>query len=223
MSEKRIKWLISLSACLIVTLIVANLSALKIWNLGGIPVDAGIIMFPLSYIAGDLLVEFYGEKMADFVAFVAAIFGVITLTVLNLARFLPDYPGADNSGFDAAASMAGQIFLASIISFLLGQMANNRMFEIVRNHGKFGDIIELSPPRKIADLRFFAAFFKRAIASSSAAHAVDAIIFEVIAFYGKLPLTEFLTQIGFAYLAGLGLEILLFPVTYALVYAGHKE
>lgn len=236
MSEKRIKRLILLSVCLAVTLIVANLSALKIWSAWGVPVDAGILLFPLSYIAGDLLAEFYGEKIANFAALVAAAFGVITLFTINLANCLPNYPGADNSGFDAVSTLAGRIFLASIISFLLGQIANNRVFDSIRHkrgltkigHGPLAEYwrqkaIEAEPvPEKIADKKFLAAFAQRALISSGIAHAVDAVVFEVIAFYGKLPLPDFITQILWAYALGLVLELLFFPLTYFLAYEGRS-
>lgn len=204
------------------TLIVANLLALKIWRFFDIPVDAGILLFPLSYITGDLLAEFYGEKIADFVAFVAASFGVMTLTVFYLASCLPNYPGADNSGFEAAASLAGRIFLASIVSFLLGQIANNRLFEKVRHRRNHTiDSVEMKPKR-ITDKRFLAAFAERAIVSSGVAHAVDAVVFEVIAFYGKLPISEFLRQVIWAYIFGLAIELFIFPLTYFLAYKGHS-
>lgn len=236
MSEKRIRWLIIASASLVMTLIVANLLALKIWWLFGVPVDAGILLFPLSYIVGDLLAEFYGEKLANFVALVAAMFGVLTLAVIALANQLLDYPGVDNSAFTVIASAAGRIFLASIVSFLLGQLANNRLFEAIRHRGgwlglardpfavvKLGvgaELANVSP--KLTDLSFVSAFAKRAIISSGAAHAVDAVVFEVFAFYGKLPFSEFCRQVVWAYLLGLTLELLLFPVTYYVAWRGHS-
>lgn len=222
MSERQLRRLIILSACLVITLVVANLLALKIWSFCGIPVDAGILIFPLSYIAGDLLVEFYGERVADFVAFVAAGFGIVTIIVVYLANCLPNYPGADNSGFDAVSNLAGQIFLASIISFLFGQAANNRLFEIIRIHHCVQEMLVTTGPEKMAELGFFRAFAQRAIVSSSAAHAVDAIVFEMIAFYGKLPVAEFIRQIIWAYVFGLLLELCLFPVTYFLAKKGHS-
>lgn len=224
------KWLIILSAGLATSLIVANLLALKIWKLGVFPVDAGVLIFPLSYMTGDLLAEFYGEKIANFVALVAAVFGMLTLGVFCIAYTLPGYPGVDNSGFEAITTMAGRVFFASIVSFLLGQIANNRVFDAIRHKQPLTSIgmrrqldLQAEPiPVRITDQKFVAAFAKRALVSSSAAHAVDAIVFEVIAFYGKLPFLEFLSQVVFAYLLGLVLELLIFPVTYFLAYKGHS-
>lgn len=260
LSEKRVKQLIILSACLVSTLIVSNLLALKIISFFSVPVDAGILFFPLSYVAGDLLAEFFGEKIADFVALVAAMFGMLTLVVFRLATYFGDYPGANNSGFGAMAAMSSQVFLASIVSFLLGQISNNRIFEFVRLRDAlhYPVTFDLSPgpdrqrfwlvekwhdflsrrgivregvrqehdrdirKPKIADLDFMAAFAKRALASSSIAHLIDALVFETVAFYGRLPAAEFMMQVTFAYFAGLVLELVFFPVTYFLAVKGRS-
>lgn len=263
LSEKRVKQLIILSACLVSTLIVSNLLALKIISFFSVPVDAGILFFPLSYVAGDLLAEFFGEKIADFVALVAAMFGMLTLVVFRLATYFGDYPGANNSGFGAMAAMSSQVFLASIVSFLLGQISNNRIFEFVRlrdaSHYPVAFDLNPGPDRqrfwlvekwhdflsrhgiarnvfaevrrehdrdirkpKIADLDFMAAFAKRALASSSIAHLIDALVFETVAFYGRLPAAEFMIQVTFAYFAGLVLELAFFPVTYFLAVKGRS-
>jgi len=47
-------------------------------------------------------------------------------------------------------------------------------------------------------------------------------VFEVFAFYGKLPFSEFCRQVVWAYLLGLTLELLLFPVTYYVAWRGHS-
>ena len=46
------------------TLLISNLAAIKLWNFFGIAVDGGVVVFPLTYIIGDLIVEFYGKKIA---------------------------------------------------------------------------------------------------------------------------------------------------------------
>lgn len=120
MSLPVVKMLIFLSVAMGVTLFASNLAALKIWNFFGIPVDAGILLFPVSYIVGDLLVAFYGEKIANHVAIDTAIFAVIAAALLWVARvLLPDYPGADNTAFLTIQSATGRIFLASVAGFWL--------------------------------------------------------------------------------------------------------
>ncbi len=199
LTPRAVKALVAMSALMTMTMIVANFSATKIWNLGGIPVDGGILLFPLSYVLGDLLVEIYGKRIADSVAWASCGSGLLTVAIIALTKTLPDYPGADNNGFLLISDAAGRIFLASIIGFLASQLLNNYVFERVRRKQRDG------------------AFWKRALLSSVLAHIPDVLLFEPIAFLGKLSLAEFAKQAVFAYIAAVVVEgILLFLVTKRL-------
>lgn len=178
-----------------IILVVANLMAMKIWNFCGIPVDAGILLFPISYIIGDLLMEIYGQKMANRVAWYGSVFGALTAFFLLVAHLLPDYPGVDNSAFEVSYSMVGRIFLASLLAFLASQLTNNYVFEKIRQSTKEYQLL------------------RRIFLSSCAAHLVDSLVFETVAFYGRLPFWEFIAQAAFAYVAGLLLETALLPLT----------
>lgn len=191
--------LIIMSSLMAMTVIVANLAATKIWNLSGIPVDGGLVLFPLSYVLGDLLVEIYGERTANNVAWASCVAGLLTVVVIALTNLLPGYLGADNSGFLAISSATGRIFLASIIGFLAAQLLNNYAFECIRRKWSNG------------------VFWQRALISSVLAHIPDILLFEPIAFLGKLSLREFATQAVFAYVAAIVIEtVLLFLVTQRL-------
>lgn len=188
--------LIAMTALMAMAVIVANLAATKIWSLGGVPVDGGILLFPVSYVLGDLLVEIYGGRTANRVAWASSATGLLTVAVIALTRALPNYSGADNSGFLAISEATGRIFAASIIGFLASQIFNNYIFERIRYRHEND------------------AFWKRALSSSLLAHIPDILLFEPIAFLGKLSFTEFVEQAIFAYVAAIVIEgILLFLVT----------
>lgn len=194
------KVLIFLSVAMGVTLLASNLAALKVWNLFGIPVDAGIWLFPLGYIVGDLLVELYGQKVANLVSLYCTIFALIVAGVLFFAKVaLLDFPGVDNSAFDIIQSATGRIFLASVAGFLAGQFINNGVFASIRARQKTD-----------------AGFLKRALLSSVVAHIVDSLVFETLAFLGRVSFGDFLIQITFAYIAGIALEAILSPLTVTL-------
>lgn len=197
--KDKIHVLVILSIILSVSLIIANLSALKIWRIGQVPVDGGILIFPVTYIVGDLLVEFFGRKVADFVAGLIALLGAMACGVMQLVNLLPDFPGADNSAFLIAQSAMGRIFLASMASFFVSQIVNNYVFELVQ--------------RKYAARK---EILIRALTSSVPAHLVDALIFETAAFFGKLSFEDFIMQVSFAYVAGLVLEAACSPLTRSL-------
>lgn len=183
--------LVLMTAGMTMTLIVANFIAVKIWNLGGIPVDAGILLFPIAYVIGDLLVEIYGRKLADRVAWVSCLAGGLTVSIVGLASLLPNYPGADNSAFEAVVGVTGRVFLASIVGFIASQLLNNYVFDRIRKRQKKNS------------------FVTRALGSSLLAHIPDILLFEPIAFLGRLSIAEFATQAAFAYAASVVMEVIL--------------
>lgn len=195
------KTLAFFSVALGIILLASNLAALKVWNLFGIPVDAGIWLFPIAYIVGDLLVEIFGQKVANLVSLYCSLFAVLVAIILVFAKVaLADFPGVDNSAFNIIQSATGRIFLASVAGFLIGQVINNGVFAAIR--AKQSD----------KNIRFV----KRALLSSVVAHIFDSLVFETLAFWGRVSPGDFLLQIIFAYLAGLALEIILSPITAIL-------
>lgn len=188
-------YLMGMGATMCCMVVVANLAAIKLWDLFGIPVDGGIVMFPITYILGDLLVEIYGRRTANAVASCGFALGLLTCILLWIVAALPGYPGADNSAFVAISSMASRIFLASVFSFWCSQRLNNFLFA------------------KIRQAQVKNRFWFRALSSSFFAHLLDCVVFETAAFIGRLSLWEFLTQAGFAFIAGFALETILLPLT----------
>ena len=216
MSALVAKILIFMATAMGMILIVSNLAALKIWRLAlpwpeqlwplkvyalvTLPVDAGILLFPFSYAIGDIMVEIFGQKVANLVAVYSAIFAIFAAAILLVAKvMLPDYPGADNSGFVVVQSATGRIFIASVLGFLISQIVNNHVFVQLRKMKSNGN------------------FRERALLSSIVARVFDIAVFEVLAFLGKLSLKEFFMQAIFAYIAGVVIEFLISTPTKKFV------
>lgn len=181
--------LILLAASEGVVLIASNLAALKIWDGFGVPVDAGIFFFPLLYVTGDLLVYIFGRKVADLVAFMTATFALLAAAVMAFAGMFPDFPGADNSAFEIIQMATGRIFCASVAGFLASELVNNYVFDQLRR---------LDRREK---------FYKWELLSSAAARLFDSLLFETLAFMGRLPFSEFMKQAVMAYVLGMLLEV----------------
>lgn len=236
MSPKSAIYLMVMASIMGGAIIAANLTAIKIWDLVALirnfltwlydiqpafmqnlpsgdrllgliskldplslAVDGGIIVFPITYILGDLLSEIYGKRIANIVANCNFALGLGFCAILWIVSLLPNYVNADNSAFVTISSMVSRIFIASLISFWLSQRVNNHLFATLRKQEKSS-----YQHRGFA----FRAFF-----SSVAAHFVDSFIFETIAFIGRIPLGEFISQAIFAYIAGIALETALLPIT----------
>lgn len=207
MSNGKQKLLIYFAAISVGTLLISNLAAVKLWDFFGIAVDGGVVVFPLSYIIGDLIVEFYGKQTAKHIIFAGFLINVLAIVVFYIVIALPTYPGWEmQDAFAAVLGFTPRIILASLIAYVCSGLFNNFVFI----HMKNGSGI-------LADH-----FIARALASSAFAHFIDSGIFETIAFIGVLPFSDFLAQAIFAYFLGFGFEILLSPLEALIVRKGKR-
>ena len=205
MAERRETLLIIFAVLAAGILLISNLVATKLWEFCGIAVDGGIILFPFSYVLGDVIVEIFGRKKANRIVWTSLGLNVLAVGVFMIVGALPPYPGWE--GQDAYMQILGfvpRIVTASLVAYVASQLLNNLVFEKIKQ--KTG--------KKWLGLR--------AIVSSVLGRAVDSAIFETIAFIGVLSFGEFIGQATFAYFAGMTLEVLLIPITYLAVGGARK-
>lgn len=178
-------------------LLVSNLAATKLFYLFNFAVDGGIVLFPISYVIGDVAVELYGKKEADRVLLRSFSMSILAAIVFLIVEKLPPHPEWQNQeAFEAILGFAPRIILGSLTAYLASGFTNNVIFV------------------KIKEITGGKGLWFRALTSSVVARAVDSAIFETIAFYGVLSTKEFIKQAIFAYLAGMALESMLTPMTY---------
>lgn len=159
--------------------------------------DGGLVLFPLTYILGDLIIEIFGKKISRTVILSGFAINLIAVVVFYIVIALPPYPGWEMQ--EAYASVLGfspRIILGSLSGYLLSNLLNNTLFVKMKN----------------SDSLFARSFIARALGSSVFAHILDTAVFETIAFLGVLSFQEFLAQAIFAYVLGMGLELVLSPL-----------
>ena len=203
------KTLAILVATCAMTLLISNLAATKLWDLPllHIAVDGGLLIFPLSYIIEDIIVEIYGEKIANQAVLISMGLNLIAAAVLIIVGLLPAYPGWE--GQEAYASILGfepRIMLASLASYTLCGLVNNHLFARIRK--------KQEQPKQ-----HFGGYRIRAIFSSIPARFVDITVFEIGAFLGVLTLPEFAAQATGAFFEGLIVEIVLVFTIVPLIVA----
>lgn len=187
-----------------VCLIVSNLMEIKTVPLGPLTITAGVIVFPISYILNDCIVEVYGFAKARLVIWLGFGMNLLVSLLLQLGILLP---GAESwTGQDAMAMIFGavpRIFAASFIAFLCGSMVNayvmSRMKLASGNDGR--------------------GFSLRAIISSLWGEGVDSLIFFPIAFGGVLAWSEIGMLIATQTVLKTLYEVLILPVTMRAVKA----
>lgn len=75
-----------------VCLIVSNLMEIKTVDLGPLTITAGVIVFPLSYILNDCIVEVYGFSKARLVIWLGFGMNLLVSLLLQLGIWLPAHP-----------------------------------------------------------------------------------------------------------------------------------
>ncbi len=194
-------------------LITANIIVIKPVNLGlnlfGLPVSlpAAIIIFPLSYIVGDILTEVYGYRLARRVIWLGFLCNLIAVIAIWVGQLLPPSPVWD--GQQAYKSILGyvpRILLASFLAYLVGEFSNSFVLAKmkIKTKGRW--------------------LWTRTIGSTIIAQAVDAAIFIPVAYIGLFD-WSFIAMVSITHwLAKVGYEIVATPLTYAVVnYLKRKE
>jgi uncharacterized integral membrane protein (TIGR00697 family) len=202
----------------VTVLIVSNIaSSAKIvdWgvNLFGIPLafDAGTILFPISYIFGDILTEVYGYKQSRRVIWVGFVCLALSAVVFWLIRLMPGevtwqgYAGDEAYNAILGGMSTGGIVLASLAGYWTGEFTNSFI---------------LAKMKVLTEGRWL---WARTIGSTIFGQLVDTVMFVVVAsLLGVFPWSLFLTLTVTNYLFKCAVEALMTPVTYAVVGALKK-
>lgn len=174
--------------------------------------DAGTLLFPISYIFGDVLTEVYGFKNARRVIWTG--FGALALCALTLSlvRALPGEANwlsyAGNEAFDAILGGMSSfgIVAASLAAYLLGSYSNSVIMAVMKvfSGGKH--------------------LWMRTIGSTLVGEGVDTVVFVLIAtLAGVFPWEAFASLTLTNYLFKVSVEVLFTPVTYRVVNLLKKE
>ena len=189
-----------ISAVFVALLVISNVGAVKLISAGPLILDGGAFLFPLVYIAGDVLSEVYGFKAARKTIYIG--FGMAILSALTfwLIQMSPSANGWENQGaFEAILGFVPRIVLASVCGFLVGQLLNAYVLVKIKARTNEGSL------------------WLRLIGSTVVGEFADTIVFCTIAFYGILTGGDFLNYVIVGYFYKTLLEVLLLPITYRVI------
>ena len=189
-----------ISAVFVALLVISNVGAVKLISAGPLILDGGAFLFPLVYIAGDVLSEVYGFKAARKTIYIG--FGMATLAALTfwLIQISPSAAGWENQGaFEAILGFVPRIVLASVCGFLVGQLLNAYVLVKIKARTNEGSL------------------WLRLVGSTVVGEFADTIVFCTIAFYGIITGGDFLNYVIVGYVYKTLLEILLLPITYRVI------
>jgi len=181
-------------------LLISNIGAVKLIEFGPIITDGGVFLFPLVYIVGDILSEVYGFKAARkaiFIGFAMSILAALTFWLVQISP--PAEAWGNQEAFESVLGFVPRIVLASVAGYLVGQLLNAWVLV------------------KIKERTQEKALWLRLLGSTIIGEFADTIVFCTIAFYGVITGAEFLVYVAFGFAYKTLVEVLLLPVSYAVI------
>jgi len=196
--EKVSPWFVMIVALFITCLITANITAVKLISLFGLP--AAIIIFPISYIIGDVLTEVYGYRQARRVIWLGFFCNLIAVVAIWVGQMLPPASFWDGqAAYERILGYAPRLLMASFLAYLVGEFTN--AFVLAK--------------MKIATKGRW--LWLRTIGSTLIGQGLDSSIFMTLAFVGTIPLNVLYTAVVVQWLAKSVYEAVVTPLTYVVV------
>jgi hypothetical protein len=199
-SHGRYRYLDALITLFVTVLLVSNIVAAKFFALGPLRVSTAQMLFPITYIFGDIFTEVYGysaSRRAIWYGFFASFLLVALSYIAVIVPPAPEY--RDQAAFATIFKPVGRIVLASLLAYWCGEFANSFTLAKLKllTKGKY--------------------LWTRTIGSTVVGQAVDTTVVMFIAFYGTRSNMVIVKLIVSGYLIKVVYETLMTPATYAVV------
>ena len=199
---------VALFCCL---LLISNVAAVKLIQFGpevdllGFPVlpiitDGGALLFPLTYVLGDVLAEVYGwrgARRAIAIGFATSVVASLTFLIVGAAPPAADWPNQE--AFVAVLGFVPRIVVASLLGYAVGQLLNAWVLVRLKRRTKEGSL------------------WARLLGSTLVGEAADTTIFCVVAFAGIITGGTLLNYVIVGYVYKVAIEALFLPVTYQVI------
>ncbi len=189
-----------ITALFITCLLASNILIVKQIDFLGLTLPAAIVIFPLSYIFGDVLTEVYGYGQARRVIWLGFFCNLLMVVAIWLVGILPAAQVFDAQvAYERILGNTPRFLIASFIAYLAGEFVNSYIMARMKmlTRGRW--------------------LWTRTIASTIAGEAADTAIVLLIGFWGTLPPAIIFSMIIWHWLFKVCYEILATPLTYALV------
>jgi uncharacterized integral membrane protein (TIGR00697 family) len=187
-----------ITALFVTCLLTANIIGAKVWGVGSVTLPAAVILFPFSYIFGDILTEVYGYQQARQVIWLGFLCNLIFVVFAWLGGLLP--PAANWTGQDAYTTILGytpRLLAASFLGYLVGEFSNSFV---------------LAKMKILTKGRWL---WSRTIGSTIVGEGLDTVIFIIGAYIGASFFTPWMILWHWA--AKVAIEVVFTPLTYVIV------
>lgn len=148
-----------------VSLVTANLCAIKNESLLGLSIGGGIVTIVIDYVLSDVTAEVFGLRKALAVRRAAMLCNVFSVLTLQVVVWLPSYGEfAIGNEFSTIFTAAPLMVVASMAAYMCGTYVNDKVMQ--RMHDRHGE----------------SSLFARCIASTVLGGLVDTVVYTVVAY-----------------------------------------
>jgi len=199
-SVKEYRFFSLITGLFVAVLLISNVASSKLVALGPLSFDGGTILFPISYIFGDVLTEVYGYRKSRQVIWIGFGCALLMMLVFIIVGWLPSAAGWENQdAYDKILGLTPRIVIGSLIAYFAGEFSNSFI---------------------LAKMKVFTTgrwLFTRTIGSTIVGEGIDTMIFVMVAFAGVYNWDLVWLLIISNYIFKVSFEVIMTPVTYALV------
>jgi uncharacterized integral membrane protein (TIGR00697 family) len=188
-----------LAAFFVTALVVSNIIAVKLVEISGRVFPAGLVIFPLAYLLGDVLTEVYGFRATRRVIWLGFACNLLAVGAIQIAIALPaaGFWAENQAAYEDVLGTTWRIFAASLAAYVVGELVNAYVLARMKvaTRGRW--------------------LWSRTIGSTIVGEGLDSAIFVTIAFAGTGAglLNPILTTWGIK----VAWETAATPLTYAIV------
>ena len=192
-----------LTTLFVASLLISNvITAKQVLLPFNITMTGAVFIFPITYILSDLFSEIYGYKWSRKTCYLAFAMNLFMVVIFRLVIITPSPSHWTNQeAFKTVLGNTPRIIVASLLEFVLGDWANDRLFKLFKD----------KHPNDHKGFSF------RAIISSLCGELVDSIIFLPLAFIGQMPIQSLITMVIMQVLIKTGYEVVILPITNIVV------
>jgi uncharacterized integral membrane protein (TIGR00697 family) len=190
-----------LTAIFVACLLISNLIAGRLIEIAGVALPAAVLIFPITYILGDVCTEVYGYRRARLVIWTGLAANCLMVGFALLAVALPA-PAffADQAAYATVLGQAPRVVIASLAAFWCGEFLNAFVLSVLKRATRGRHL------------------WSRTIGSTLVGQAADTGIFITVAFAGLIPWPAFFGMMWAQYLFKVAYEALCTPLTYVVVH-----
>jgi uncharacterized integral membrane protein (TIGR00697 family) len=184
----------------VAVLLISNLVGQKIAAIGWFRISGAQLLFPVTYIFGDIFTEVYGygaSRRAIWLGFFASMLMAVMALITVALPPAPDWHNQE--AFKTVFYTVPRLIVASLIAYWAGEFANS---------------YTLAKMKLLTRGRFL---WTRTVGSTVVGQGVDTIIIMTLGFAGTVEWSDIGKLIVSGYLGKVIYEVLMTPATYAVV------